>query len=176
MINHLGTRHYAFLAVFALAIFLPGRAMLPPLDRDEPRYMEASAQMLQTGNYVDVRFQDQPRYLQPAGIYWLEAAAVAATGTLEHRQVWGWRIPSLIAAVGSVLLTAAIGDALFGVATGLFAAALLAVSVLMPAEARMAPIDSCLLTVVLLAEFGLLRLLRDRDDGTRGPIWAAILY
>ncbi len=169
-------RHYALLAAFALAIFLPGRASLPPLDRDESRYMEASAQMLQSGNYVDVRFQDQPRYLQPAGIYWLEAAAVAATGTLEQRRVWGWRIPSLIAAIGSVLLTAAIGDALFGAATGLFAALLLAVSVLMTAEARMATIDSCLLGVVLLAEFGLLRLLADRDDGTRGPVWAAILY
>ncbi len=172
----MNTRHYALLAAFALAIFLPGRASLPPLDRDEPRYMEASAQMLRTGNYVDVRFQDQPRYLQPAGIYWLEAAAVAATGTLEHRQVWGWRIPSLIAAIGSVLLTAAIGDALFGLAAGLVAALLLAVSVLMTAEARMATIDSCLLTIVLLVEFALLRLLRDRDDGTRGPVWAAVLY
>lgn len=174
--NRLTSRHYAVLAALALAIFLPGRALLPPLDRDEPRYMEATAQMLRTGNYVDVRFQDQPRYLQPAGIYWLEAAAVAATGTLEHRQVWGWRIPSLIAAVGSLLLTAAIGTALFGTETGLFAALLLAVSVLMTAEARMATIDSCLLTVVLLVEIALLRLLRDRDDDSKGPVWAAVLY
>ena len=186
MINHLGTRHYAFLAVFALAIFLPGRATLPPLDRDEPRYMEASAQMLQTGNYVDVRFQDQPRYLQPAGIYWLEAAAVAASGTLEHREVWGWRIPSLIAAVCSVLLTASIGATLFGPETGLFAALLLSVSVLMTAEARMATIDSCLLTTVLLAQFALLRLWPGpprsgppklgEAAATPAPVWAATLF
>ncbi len=174
--NRLTTRHYAGLAAFALAIFLPGRASLPPLDRDEPRYMEAAAQMLQTGNYIDVRFQDQPRYLQPAGIYWLEAASVAATGTLRDRQVWGWRIPSLIAAVCSVLLTAAIGATLFGAETGLFAALLLALSVLMTAEARMATIDSCLLTTVLLAEFALLRVWRARDDAGRGRIAPALLY
>lgn len=174
--NRLSTRQYAFLVAFALAIFLPGRALLPPLDRDEPRYMEASAQMLQTGNYVDVRFQDQPRYLQPAGIYWLEAAAVAATGTLGDRQVWGWRIPSLIAAVGSVLLTAAIGTALFGTEAGLFAALLLAVSVLMTAEARMATIDSCLLATVLLAEFALVRVWQERDAGGPAPVGMALLY
>jgi 4-amino-4-deoxy-L-arabinose transferase-like glycosyltransferase len=174
--NRLSTRHYALLAAFALAIFLPGRASLPPLDRDEPRYMEAAAQMLQTGNYVDVRFQDQPRYLQPAGIYWLEAAAVAATGTLQHRQVWGWRIPSLVAAICSVLLTAAIGASLYGAETGLFAALLLALSVLMTAEARMATIDSCLLTTVLLAEFALLRVWRGRDDADAGSTRLAALY
>ncbi len=169
--HRLGTRQAALLAAAALALFLPGRALLPPLDRDEPRYMESAAQMLQTGDYVDVRFQDQPRYLQPAGIYWLEAASVAATGTLQHRQAWGWRIPSLVAAVGSVLLTAAIGASLFGSEVGLFAALLVAVSVLMTAEARMATIDSCLLTTVLLAELALLRVWRGaREDA---PIEAA---
>jgi len=188
--TRLTARHHALLAAFALAIFLPGRALLPPLDRDEPRYMQAAAQMLQSGNYVDVRFQDQPRYLQPAGIYWLEAAAVAATGTLQHRQVWGWRIPSLIAATASVLFTAAIGETLFGPLCGLFAAVLLALSVLMTAESRMATIDSCLLTAVLAAEAALLRAWRPAHgfgqqarvaaglapatDG-RVPLWSPLL-
>ncbi|WP_428377620.1 ArnT family glycosyltransferase [Lichenicoccus sp.] len=172
----LTARHYALLAAFTLAIFLPGRASLPPLDRDEPRYMEASAQMLQSGNYIDVRFQDQPRYLQPAGIYWLEAATVAATGTLQHRQVWGWRIPSLVAVVGSSLLTASIGASLFGTEAGLFAALLLAVSVLMTAEGRMATIDSTLLLSILLAEFALLRAWSGRREPRPAPAWVAALY
>ena len=176
MPSRLTARHYALLAAFTLAIYLPGRASLPPLDRDEPRYMEAAAQMLQSGNYVDVRFQDQPRYLQPAGIYWLEAAAVAATGTLEHRQVWGWRIPSLFAVVGSTLLTATIGASLFGTQAGLVAAALLALSVLMTAEGRMATIDSTLLLSILLAEFALLRTWRGRHEAGPTPAWVTALY
>ena len=37
------------------------RPSLPPLDRDKARYMQATAQMFETGNFVDIRFQDQPR-------------------------------------------------------------------------------------------------------------------
>ena len=174
--NHLGFRQYALLALFALLAFLPGRASLPPFDRDEPRYMQATAQMLQSGDFINIRFQDHPRYLQPAGIYWLEAASVAATGTLRDRAAWGWRVPSLLASVCSVLLTASIGAALFGAEAGMLASALLAASVLVTAESRLATIDSCLLGMVLLVEWALLRVLRDRAGGIAAPRWAAALY
>ncbi|MFW7268598.1 ArnT family glycosyltransferase [Gluconacetobacter sp. Hr-1-5] len=174
--TRLTVRHYLLLALGTFMLLLPGRASLPPLDRDEPRYMEASAQMLRSGDFIDVRFQDKPRYLQPAGIYWLEAASVAATGTLERRAVWPYRIPSLLAATASVVLTAWIGATLFGPASGLLAAALLAVSVLMTAEGRMATIDSTLLLTVLLAETGLLRAYLDREKGQPTPVSAVLLY
>jgi 4-amino-4-deoxy-L-arabinose transferase-like glycosyltransferase len=173
-------RHYVLLAVCTFMIFLPGRASLPPLDRDEPRYMEASAQMLRSGDFVDVRFQDHPRYLQPAGIYWLEAASVAAagalTGTPAQRAAWAYRIPSLLAVTASVVLTAWIGATLFGPASGLLAAGLLAVSVLMTAEGRMATIDTTLLLAVLLAQTGLLRAYLDRERDRPTPLSAALLY
>ena len=34
--------------------------------------------MLETGEYVDIHFQDEVRYKKPVGIYWLQAAAVKA--------------------------------------------------------------------------------------------------
>ncbi|MDP3382203.1 MAG: glycosyltransferase family 39 protein, partial [Phenylobacterium sp.] len=55
----------------ALVILAPGLTGLPPVDRDESRYAVATTQMLATGDFVDIRFQEQPRYLQPAGVYWL---------------------------------------------------------------------------------------------------------
>lgn len=169
-------RHYLAAALLVLALFLPGRATLPPLDRDEPRYMEASEQMLRSHDFIDVRFQDQPRYLQPAGIYWLEAAAVAATGTLERREVWAYRIPTLIAVIASVLLTIRIGETLFGAETGLLGGLMLAVSVLMTAEGRMATIDSCLLATILAVQMALLRAWSERDTDRVTPAWVAVLY
>jgi 4-amino-4-deoxy-L-arabinose transferase-like glycosyltransferase len=59
---------YLVLLLLSLALFVPGLASLPPLDRDESRYTQATAQMFETGNFVDIRFQHQQRYLQPAGI------------------------------------------------------------------------------------------------------------
>lgn len=174
--TRLTMRHYVLLALCTFLIFLPGRASLPPLDRDEPRYMEASAQMLRSGDFIDVRFQDRPRYLQPAGIYWLEAASVAATGTLRRHAVWAYRIPSLIAVTAAVTLTAWIGATLFGPASGLLAAGLLAVAVLVTAEGRMATIDTTLLLAVLLAETALLRAWLDRDRDRPTPLATALLY
>ena len=40
------------LVLVALALFLPGFFTLPPLDRDEPRFAQASRQMLSTGDLV----------------------------------------------------------------------------------------------------------------------------
>ena len=49
----------AVLLVFvALCAFLPGFTAIPPVDRDEPRYAQASKQMMETGNYLDIRFQE----------------------------------------------------------------------------------------------------------------------
>lgn len=172
----LSGRALALLGLFAFFLFLPGRASTPPFDRDEPRYMEATAQMLESGNFVDVRFQDKPRYLQPAGIYWLEAASVAATGTLKSRAVWAYRLPSLLAMTAAVMLTAWMGSILFGATAGLGAGLLLLVSVLVTAENRMGTIDSTLLLTVLLAQAGLLRALCDREAGRLTPVGTALLY
>jgi len=159
----------------ALILFLPGRARLPAIDRDESRYMQATSQMLETHDFIDVRFQDRPRYLQPAGIYWLEAASVAALSDPAAREPWAYRVPSLLGAVAAVLLTAWIGGTLFGAPAGVVAALLLATSVLMGAEARMAKIDATLLAAILVAQASLLRIYLDGIAGvaTRRR-WAAL--
>ena len=57
---------------------MPGFFSLPPLDRDESRFAQATKQMLESGQYVDIRFQNEVRYKKPVGIYWLQALAVKA--------------------------------------------------------------------------------------------------
>ncbi|MBE7213421.1 MAG: glycosyltransferase family 39 protein, partial [Gluconacetobacter diazotrophicus] len=152
----LTARHYLLAAILAFALFLPGRAVIPPFDRDEPRY------------------------LQPAGIYWLEAASAALADRLlgpgHSRDVWPYRVPTLLAAIGSVLLTLRLGVLLFGPETGPLAALLLACSVLLTAESRMATIDSCLLLAVLLALSALHRAWSDRDADRSTPPGVAALF
>ncbi|MFZ5730331.1 MAG: ArnT family glycosyltransferase, partial [Pseudomonadota bacterium] len=79
----------------ALALFLPGFSTLPPVDRDESRYAVATTQMLKSGDFVDIRFQEDARHLQPAGAYWLQSATVAAFSDPEARAIWAHRLPSL---------------------------------------------------------------------------------
>ena len=66
-------RAVAVLVLAALLAFLPGFFQIPPTDRDEARFAQATKQMLETGEYVDIRFQDEVRYKKPVGIYWLQA-------------------------------------------------------------------------------------------------------
>ena len=56
-----GWRGPALAALIALVAGLPGLLALPPLDRDESRFAEASAQMLESGDYVTPRLQEIPR-------------------------------------------------------------------------------------------------------------------
>ena len=86
----------------SLLAFLPGFfATIPPVDRDEARFAQATKQMVETGD-VDIRFQDEVRYKKPVGIYWLQAAGVKAGEALGIRgcaqHIWLYRIPSLIGA------------------------------------------------------------------------------
>ena len=56
------------LLVVACLGFLPGLFSIPPIDRDEARFAQATKQMLESGDYIDIRFQDEVRYKKPVGI------------------------------------------------------------------------------------------------------------
>src|SRR5947208_10359840 len=88
---------------------LPGFFSIPPTDRDESRFAQATKQMIESGDYVDIRYQDEVRYKKPVGIYWLQAGVVRgaeALGVPEARtSIWLYRVPSLIGAIGAVLST-----------------------------------------------------------------------
>src|SRR4030088_2628119 len=75
-------RAIAFLTLCALLVFLPGFFNIPPIDRDEARFAQATKQMVETGDFVDIRFQDEVRYKKPVGVYWLQAAAVETASAL----------------------------------------------------------------------------------------------
>ena len=102
-------RAIAFLMLCGLLLFLPGFFNIPPIDRDEARFAQATKQMVETGDFVDIRFQDDVRYKKPVGIYWLQAAAVETASALglprAQLRIWLYRVPSLIGAIGAVLLT-----------------------------------------------------------------------
>lgn len=139
----------AVLALLCLAMFLPGLAALPPTDRDESRFAQASRQMVESGDYVDIRFQDVPRHKKPIGIYWLQAGAVALTGEGAAAPIWVYRLPSMLGILGAVLLLYGIGRRFAGEDIAFGAAALLAAALVCNIEARLAKTDAMLLFATL---------------------------
>ena len=45
------------LIALSLIAFLPGFFQIPPIDREEARFAQASKQMIESGDYLDTRFQ-----------------------------------------------------------------------------------------------------------------------
>ena len=74
------------LVVVTLLSFLPGFFAIPPTDRDESRFAQATKQMIETGDFIDIRFQDSTRYKKPVGIYWLQAGVVKTAQWLGEAQ------------------------------------------------------------------------------------------
>src|SRR3712207_5442184 len=142
------TRLCLVLVLLSLVCFLPGFISLQPMDRDEPRYAQASKQMLENGDFIDIRFQDEARYKKPVGIHWMQSASVAIGGALgvpEARTTIAlYRLPSLFGAIATVLLTYWAALAFFGRRGAFLVAALMATSVILMVEARLAKTDAML--------------------------------
>ena len=153
-----GWRGPALAALIALFAGLPVLMLLPPLDRDESRYAQATSQMLESGDYVDIRYQDEPRWKKPVGIYWMQAVAVALTSKVENRDIAPYRIPSLLGAMLAAAACAWAGAAMFGNRAGFLSGAILGASFLLSTEAGIAKTDAMLCGAVTLAMAGLARI------------------
>jgi 4-amino-4-deoxy-L-arabinose transferase-like glycosyltransferase len=146
-------RPYAMLCFLCLILYLPGLAAIPPLDRDEARFAQATRQMLETGDFVRIRFQDEARNKKPIGIYWLQAAAVAAFSSSDSAAIWPYRLPSALTATAAVLLTFGFGARLFDARPAAFIAAVLTASALgVVVEAHLAKTDAALLAAVIAGQ------------------------
>ncbi len=168
-----GKRAYLFLFFIGVLFLLPGINHLPPTDRDESRFAQASKQMLESGNYVDIRFQEVPRYKKPIGIYWLQAASVKLAGQ-PLDTIWAYRIPSSLGGLATILLTCFFGRRFFNRRVGLIAGALVASCLLLGVEARLAKTDAALLATITAMQ-GLLGLLYlERHNRTKGR-WSLVL-
>ncbi len=145
----------AVLIVASLISFVPGLFQIPPVDRDEARFAQATKQMLETGDYIDIRFQDEVRYKKPVGIYWLQAGVVKAASALgvpnALTAISLYRLPSLIGAIGAVLLTYWAALAFVSRRAALLAGLMLATSILLGVEARLAKTDAMLLLTIVAA-------------------------
>lgn len=149
------------LVLVALCAFLPGFFSIPPIDRDEARFSQATKQMLETGNFVDIRYKEEARHKKPVGIYWLQSVSVAAAeavvGPSARTTIGFYRIPSLLAAIGAVLLTYWMALSFVSRRGAFLAGLMMATCVLLGVEARLAKTDAVLLFTTLCSMGALAR-------------------
>lgn len=168
------------LIILALLLLVPGFFTLPPMDRDEPRFAQASKQMLETSDVVAIRFGAEARNKKPVGIHWLQASAVGlgeALGVPDARhQIWLYRLPSLLGALGAVLLTYWAALPMMTQRYAMLAALFVAATPLLGVEARLATTDAVLLATVVAAMGALARVYLARDPDSRSRIGTPVLF
>jgi 4-amino-4-deoxy-L-arabinose transferase-like glycosyltransferase len=169
-----GVRPYLLLTLLCAVLFAPGLAGVPVMDRDEARYMQATRQMAESGDYVVVRFQDDLRAKKPVGIHWLQAAAVAAFSHPAKTEAWPYRLPSALGVLLAVLMTFRVASGLFDRRIALLAGGLLASSLMAVVEAHLAKTDGVLLglTTVVMGCFALIY--AQGKGGKPAPSWAPL--
>jgi len=167
-------------AVVTFLAVLPGLIAFPVMDRDEARFAQATAQMLETGDLVSINLQDTPRFKKPVGIHWLQALSVAALSSVEKRQIWAYRIPSMLGAMAAAAACAWGAAAFFGSTNGAVAGGLLGSSLVLSTEGLLATTDAALCGSITLMMAALGRIYASSRGeviartGTRAVFWAGM--
>ncbi len=124
-----------------------GNETLPLIDRDEPRFAEASREMLQSGNWVVPQFNNTPRYDKPPLIYWMHIACYKALGV----NAFAARLPAALCTAAAGVCIALWGSRLATPAAGLQASLIFALCVQNFIHGRAAVADPPMVLFSILA-------------------------
>jgi len=171
-----GWKAWVLLLFITMGAAAPGVFSLPALDRDESRFAQASKQMLETGDYIRIRYQDELRNKKPAGIHWLQAGTTALFSDKEAKEIWSYRIPSWIGAGLAALATFWCGIILIGRRASFIGSLLFGSTLLLTSEAHISKTDGMLVFLTALAMGALARLYIRQDNDKKIAIlfWFAI--
>jgi len=167
----LPVRGTSILLLLTAALLAFRLGAVPLLGPDEPRYARVAAEMARQGEWVTPTLQGRPWLEKPVLYYWMAGTAYRVLGETETAA----RLPSVLAAVLSVALTALFGARVYGAATGLAAGFALGTAVLPFAYGRAAAMDGLLACLVsaAIALMGL-RLLGIAGRLAVPAAWAAV--
>ena len=147
-INSTATK-YAILFFACVLFHILGTWSLPLIDRDEPRFAEASREMIERGNYIVPYFNNQLRLDKPPLTYWAQVASYHIFGENDFAA----RFPSAIAAALTALLIFVWGRRMGGEKVGWWAAIIFTLSLQTFVHAKAAVADMWLVLFVTLASW-----------------------
>jgi 4-amino-4-deoxy-L-arabinose transferase-like glycosyltransferase len=148
---------YAILFFACVLFHILGTWSLPLIDRDEPRFAEASREMIQRDDYVVPYFNNQLRLDKPPLTYWAQVASYRIFGENDFAA----RFPSAIAAALTALTIFAWGCRIGPLRIGWWAAIIFTLSLQTFVHAKAAVADMWLALFVSTAHWSGLELLRD---------------
>ena len=160
----------AVLTAVYLCLTLPFLGRVPLVDPDEGYYPETAREMTVRGNWFDPVFNGEPRWGKPIGFYLAQAASFQILGASEFSA----RLPSVLAGLGFMLLSAALGARLFNSRTGFYAGLFSASAIQPVVYARTAVPDMLLGFFICLSLYGFV-VWEQSDENQRQGQWGLAL-
>ena len=148
---------YVLLFIGCLLFHIAGTWSLPLIDRDEPRFAEASREMIQRGDYVVPYFNNQLRLDKPPLTYWAQTVSYRMFGENDFAA----RFPSAVAAALIAMTISILGFKIGSRRTGWYAAIIFTLCLQTFIHAKAAVADMWLALFVTTAHWSGLELLRD---------------
>jgi 4-amino-4-deoxy-L-arabinose transferase-like glycosyltransferase len=142
-------RNSVFLFLGLVLFHLAGTWSLPLIDRDEPRFAEASREMIQRADYVIPYFNNQLRLDKPPLAYWAQVASYRIFGESDFSA----RFPSAIAAALTALVILAWGCRIGAAEVGWWAAIIFTLSLQTFVHAKAAVADMWLVLFMTMANW-----------------------
>jgi len=142
-------RNYALLFFACVLFHIAGTWSLPLIDRDEPRFAEASREMIARGNYIVPYFNNQLRLDKPPFTYWAQVASYRIFGENDFAA----RFPSAVAAALTALVIFTWGRRIDALKAGWWAAIIFTLSLQTFIHAKAAVADMWLVLFVTLAHW-----------------------
>ena len=168
-----GVRNYTLVFFGCVLFHLAGMWSLPLIDRDEPRFAEASREMIERGDYVVPYFNNRVRFDKPPLTYWAQVASYKIFGENDFAA----RFPSAIAAALTALSIFAWGSRIGGVRVGWWAAIIFTLSLQTFVHAKAAVADMWLVLFVTLAHWSAYELIWGKQTSNVQPWrWWWIFY
>ncbi len=156
------TRNFLALFCGCLLFHLAGTWLLPLVDRDEPRFAEASREMIERRDFVVPFFNDRFRFDKPPLTYWAQVGSYYLFG----EDPFAARFPSAVAAALTAVVIFSWGRRLGSRRLGFWAALVFTLCVQTFVHAKAAVADMWLVLFMTLAQWAGYELLRDRFAGS----------
>jgi 4-amino-4-deoxy-L-arabinose transferase-like glycosyltransferase len=166
--------HLRFLIAAAFLLLLFGTGHLPLIDRDEPRFAEATREMMQRHDWLVPTFNGDYRFDKPPLTYWVMAGFYQVFGAVEIAA----RLHSILSTVALVVLVWWMGRRWFSPGVGFAAGLGLLTSLQILLHGRLAVADMPMVLAVAVAQYALYQLLTaDAAEPAqrRGWFWALYL-
>ncbi|MEO0448172.1 MAG: glycosyltransferase family 39 protein [Verrucomicrobiota bacterium] len=172
--NRWETRPWFPTALFALVtalVLLPGTSSIPLMDRDEPRFAQATWEMMEREDWLIPYFNDQYRFDKPVLSYWWMRIHYWVLGKSEI----GARLHSVLASFLVALLIHQFGIRFFTARAGLLAGLAWLTCVQVLIHGRLCVADMPMLLGVTASMLGLMVLLTEKEQPKRFGPWFWLL-